>query len=64
MIETSTSLDTIRQQLTVVRALTDEIERCLPDGIDSFREQLAEELARLGCRCLETGAAMARQARL
>jgi len=63
MTEASTALETIRRQLTIVRALADEIERCLPEGIESSRDQLAEELARLGCQCLETGAAMARQPR-
>lgn len=53
--------DAIRQQLAIVRALADEIERCLPQGTDTTQERLVEELARLGCRCVETGVAMAKQ---
>jgi hypothetical protein len=54
-------LDAIRHQLAIVRALADEIERCLPEGADTTHERLVEELARLGCRCVETGVAMAKQ---
>jgi hypothetical protein len=54
-------LDAIRHLLAIVRALADEIERCLPQGADTTHERLVEELARLGCRCVETGFAMAKQ---
>lgn len=57
----SERLDAIRQQLAIVRALADEIERCLPQSADPKHERLVEELARLGCRCVETGVAMAKQ---
>jgi hypothetical protein len=50
-----------RQQLAVVRALADEVERCVahPAAARAMREQLAQELARLGCRSLEAAASMA-----
>ncbi len=48
-------------QLAVVRTLADEIRRCIERGIgvEALREQLAEEIARLGCRCFEAAASMA-----
>jgi hypothetical protein len=37
-----------------VRALLDEVERVAPAGADvAFDAQVVEELARLGCRCIE-----------
>lgn len=46
----------VRSQAAFVRALLDELERVAPAGADltdSVTEQLVEELARLGCRCIE-----------
>ncbi len=50
-----------KQQIAVVRTLADALERCLGRGDASvaIQGQLVEELARLGCRSLETAAAMA-----
>jgi hypothetical protein len=50
-----------KQQLAVVRTLADELERCLMrgDAAPALHEQFAQELARLGCRSLETAAAIA-----
>jgi hypothetical protein len=50
-----------RQQIAVVRTLADELERCLGRGGAALavQGQLVEELARLGCRSIETAAAMA-----
>lgn len=52
-----------RQQIAIVRTLVDELERCLLRGEDpaSAREQVVHELARLGCRSLETAAVMITQ---
>jgi hypothetical protein len=50
------------RQVAIVRTLADELERCLVrDGaaMPALQEQLVQELARLGCRSLETAAAMA-----
>jgi hypothetical protein len=53
-----------RQQLALVRTLADEFERCLVLGVgaQTMREQLVQELTRLGCRSLETAAAMVHDA--
>ena len=53
-----------RQQLAIVRTLADEFERCLVRCVDAqgAREQLVQELTRLGCRSLETAAAMVHDA--
>ncbi len=52
------SLSTVRSQAALVRALLDEIERLAPLGADStVDEQFIEELARLGCQCLEIATA-------
>jgi len=50
-----------KQQIAVVRTLGDELERRLARGGAALavQGQLVEELARLGCRSLETAAAMA-----
>lgn len=50
-----------KQQIAVVRTLADELERCLGRGGAALavQGQLVEELARLGCRSIETAAAMA-----
>jgi hypothetical protein len=49
----------VRQQVALVRALADEVERgTLATCVDgqALREQLAYELARLGCQTLEAAA--------
>jgi hypothetical protein len=44
-----------------VRSLLDEVERTLPAELaDPVSEQLVEELGRLGCRCVELAAELAR----
>ena len=49
----------VRSQAAFVRALLDEVERIAPAGGDrAVTEQLAEELARLGCRCIELANAL------
>ncbi len=53
---------TVRRQMAVVRTLADEIERCLaPAEGEAVREQLVQELTRLGCRSLEAAVAMTEQ---
>jgi hypothetical protein len=51
-----------KRQVAIVRSLTDELERCLARGslTRGLRQQLADELARLGRGSLEAAAAMAR----
>jgi hypothetical protein len=46
---------TARQQIAVVRALADELERHLLHGADEqrIRDPMVQELRRLGRRCLE-----------
>ena len=54
------AIASVRNQVALVRALTDEVEHLIPcsaPGVASGR--LIEELARLGCRILEAAAAMA-----
>lgn len=46
-------LSSVRNQVAFVRALLDEIERVAPADAKGVSEQLVEELARLGCRCIE-----------
>ncbi len=49
----------VRQQVAVVRAFADELERMAARGSsETLRPQLVEELARLGCRILEAAATM------
>jgi hypothetical protein len=51
----------IRLQASVVRVLLDEVEAVdEPELGDAPREQFIEELARLGCRILETASALTR----
>jgi hypothetical protein len=51
------SLLAVREQVAIVRALADELERLTAQGRMRGRcEQFVEELARLGCRILETAA--------
>ena len=48
-----------RQQAAVVRALVDQLDRISPaSAAGTLREQLAEELARLGYRILEAAASL------
>ena len=50
----------IRLQVSVVRTLLDEVDAVRPQE-DGTREQLIEELSRLGCRLLETASAMSQK---
>jgi hypothetical protein len=53
----------VREQAAIVRALADELEALAPWGTTgTLRQQLVEELARLGCRILETAATLSRTA--
>jgi hypothetical protein len=53
----------VREQVAVVRTFADELERLTSRGrIRGLYEQLVEELARLGCRILETAATASRTA--
>jgi|HubBroStandDraft_5_1064220.scaffolds.fasta_scaffold150277_2 hypothetical protein len=55
------SLLAVREQVAVVRAFADEVERLTFGGrMCGPYEQLVEELARLGCRILETAATASR----
>jgi hypothetical protein len=57
------SLLAVREQVAIVRALADELERLTAQGRMRGRcEQFVEELARLGCRILETAATASRMA--
>ena len=59
--EVQAHLRVIRSQVSVVRILLDEVER-LPRDMGTSQiiaEQLIDELTRLGCRTLETAAALA-----
>jgi 2-keto-3-deoxy-6-phosphogluconate aldolase len=61
LLEDELRLVATKQQIAVVRTLADELERCLVHGgaATALQEQLVQELARLGCRSIETAAAMA-----
>lgn len=49
----------VRSQAAFVRALLDELERVSPPSADdTVSEQLIEEIARLGCRCIEIAGAL------
>jgi hypothetical protein len=51
----------VREQVAVVRAFADELERLTSQGsVRGLCEQLVEELARLGCRILEAAATASR----
>jgi hypothetical protein len=51
----------VRNQAACVRTLLDEVERALPPELaDPVGAQLVEELGRLGCRCVELAAELAR----
>ena len=53
-------VSTLKQQVAVVRALADELERCLARDRAAIGEQFVDELARLGCASLATALAMGR----
>lgn len=57
------ALGRLRNQAALVRALVDEFERLAPSDGEGLLvcDQLLEELTRLGCRILETAAALARE---
>jgi hypothetical protein len=49
----------VRGQIACARALLDEVDRCASPGLEgAASEQLVEELARLGCACLELASAL------
>lgn len=53
-------LASVRSQAAFVRSLLDEVERLAPAGADpALTDQLVEELARLGCRCLDAASSLA-----
>ena len=54
----SPELAALRKQTAVARTLLVECERATAS--DFLREQLVEELARLGCQLMETAAEMAK----
>ena len=62
LLDQELRLLTTRRQIAVVRAIADELERCLHGGsvLESLRAQFIEELSRLGCRSLEAAAALAK----
>ncbi|MBX3234165.1 MAG: hypothetical protein KIT84_40130 [Labilithrix sp.] len=52
-----TSVSGVRSQIAFVRTLLDEVERATKSSTtEPLSEQVVEELARLGCRCLELAA--------
>jgi hypothetical protein len=52
-------MSSVRNQAALLRTLLDEVERVAPLGADeAVCEQLVEELARLGCRCIELASAL------
>src|SRR5262249_31148477 len=54
---TQPSVTSVRSQAAFVRALLDDVERLQPaEARGPLSEQLLEELARLGCRCIELAA--------
>jgi len=51
----------VRAQLAVVRSLTDHAEQSIrADNAEALRDQLIEEMTRLGCRFFEAAASMTR----
>jgi hypothetical protein len=51
----------LREQVAVVRTIADHIDHFAePGNADGLREQVLEEMTRLGCRLLEAAAAMTR----
>jgi hypothetical protein len=54
----------LRSQVAVVRTIADEVEHLArPRDANGLKAQLAEEMARLGCRLLETAASLTEPAR-
>jgi hypothetical protein len=61
---TELRLARLREQVAVVRTIADQIDHFAePGNADGFSEQVLEEMTRLGCRLLETAAAMTRAPR-
>jgi hypothetical protein len=60
---TETHLGRIRSQVAIVRALADAAECLARPGAEGVGDQLVEEMARLGCRLLESAGALARDPR-
>ncbi len=60
--ETHALMRTIRSQVSLVRALLDEVERLQTNSVVACvaSEQLIDELTRLGCRTLEAAAALSK----
>ena len=56
-------LGRLRSQVAVVRALADAAECLARPGAEGVGEQLIEEMARLGCRLLESAGALAGEPR-
>ena len=55
-------LSELREQAAVVRTMADHVDHfAQPGNSDGFREQLIEEVTRLGCHLLEAAAAMTRK---
>jgi hypothetical protein len=52
-------LGRLRSQVAVVRALADAVECLARPGAEGMDDQLIEEMARLGCRLLESAGALA-----
>lgn len=53
-------VDAVRRHAAFVRTLVDEVDRATPSELaDPVSAQMVEELARLGCRCVELAAALA-----
>lgn len=52
------ALPSVRSQAAFVRALLEEVERVAPPGVEGLREQLADELARLGNECIALARAL------
>jgi hypothetical protein len=55
------TLRPVRSQAAIVRALLEEVDRLDPATSHGVSEQLVDELARLGCRILETSAKLAKE---
>jgi hypothetical protein len=58
--KTDGCIGSLRAQAAVIRSLLDEVERVAPANAPVVaREQLVEELARLGCRFIEAASGLA-----
>lgn len=52
--------ETVRRHAAFVRTLVDEVARATPSELaDPVSAQMVEELARLGCRCVELAGKLA-----